>query len=153
MVKNYLTCAVLRQGGSANNSRDVKFAQKQLYLYIRSHGNQSIDIDGNFGPVTTSFVKEFQRRCGLGQDGVIGAETWKRLGPEVFHGMSYWNADASKKEVQRLLKITGKYTGEIDGQFGAGTVAAVKKYQQDWGLDVDGYWGKQCWGAVEQGCL
>lgn len=146
---NYLTYAVIRQGSTG---KDVKFAQKQLYLFMRSFG-YTLDIDGQFGAGTTTVTKAFQAKCGLGQDGVIGAETWKRLGPTLSYGYSYWNQDAAFREVQRLLKLSGRYTGDIDGLWGQGTVNAVRNFQQSYNLDVDGIWGKQCWGVIEQGWI
>jgi len=38
-----------------------------------------IKIDGQFGPVTESIVKEFQTRRGLTADGVIGPHSWAAL--------------------------------------------------------------------------
>ncbi|MCI8729385.1 MAG: spore cortex-lytic enzyme [Clostridia bacterium] len=46
------------------------------------------------------------------------------------------------KKVQEKLKSYGYYTGKIDGIYGSGTVSAVKKFQKDWGLTVDGIVGK-----------
>ena len=66
---------------------------------------------------------------------------------------SYWNKTLSIKEVQRLLKLSGRYTGNIDGIFGVGTENGIKNFQQSYGLTKDGIWGKQCWGIVEQGWI
>lgn len=38
-----------------------------------------INADGSFGPATLAAVKDFQRKCGLSQDGVVGEKTWKAL--------------------------------------------------------------------------
>ena len=40
------------------------------------------------------------------------------------------------------MKILGYYDGEIDGDYGKGTTAAVKAYQKAKGLDADGYAGE-----------
>lgn len=42
------------------------------------------------------------------------------------------------KELQQKLKELGFYRGSVDGDFGEGTEAAVKAFQQQYGLTVDG---------------
>ena len=54
------------------------------------------------------------------------------------------------KEVQRLLKLSGRCTGNIDGIFGTGTLNGIKSFQSAYGLTPDGIWGRQCWGIIEQ---
>jgi len=55
--------------------------------------------------------------------------------------------------VQRVLKLSGRYTGNIDGIFGIGTENGIKSFQKAYGLMQDGIWGRQCWGIVEQGYI
>lgn len=52
------------------------------------------------------------------------------------------------KEVQRRLKNWGYYTGNVDGVFGAGTRAAVIKFQKKNGLTADGVVGKSTYQAL-----
>ena len=52
------------------------------------------------------------------------------------------------KEVQRRLKNWGYYTGSVDGVFGAGTRAAVIKFQKKNGLTADGVVGKSTYRAL-----
>ncbi len=55
------------------------------------------------------------------------------------------------KEVERLqrkLKKLGYYLGKIDGDFGGGTESAVKRFQRDNGLKVDGIVGEETWDAL-----
>ena len=40
--------------------------------------------------------------------------------------------------MQQRLKDLGYYDGEVDGDFGGGTEEAVRLYQRQNGLDVDG---------------
>jgi hypothetical protein len=47
--------------------------------------------------------------------------------------------------IQRLLTSLGYSLGEIDGEFGNKTKAAVKKYQADNGLEADGVVGLMTW--------
>jgi len=46
------------------------------------------------------------------------------------------------KRLQNQLKTLGYYTGSVDGDFGAGTEAAVKAFQQRNGLTADGKAGR-----------
>ena len=54
------------------------------------------------------------------------------------------------KVLQTELRRLGYYTGNIDGDAGNQTVAAIKKAQTNWNkvyknVDVDGSFGPQCW--------
>lgn len=49
------------------------------------------------------------------------------------------------KEIQQILKDLGFYTGEVDGQFGSGTQAAVRSFQAQHGLGNDGVVGPLTW--------
>ena len=49
------------------------------------------------------------------------------------------------KKLQNELKWLGYYNGEKDGSYGPQTEAAVKRYQADAGLKVDGIVGKNTW--------
>jgi peptidoglycan hydrolase-like protein with peptidoglycan-binding domain len=47
------------------------------------------------------------------------------------------------EELQKRLQALGYYDGEIDGQFGSGTKAAVVDFQKNNGLDTDGLAGTE----------
>ena len=47
------------------------------------------------------------------------------------------------EELQKRLQASGYYDGEIDGQFGSGTKAAVVDFQKNNGLDTDGLAGTE----------
>ena len=47
------------------------------------------------------------------------------------------------KDLQQRLKALGFYTGSVDGDFGVGTENAVKAFQKQYGLTVDGKVGTQ----------
>lgn len=49
---------------------------------------------------------------------------------------------SQNKQVQQKLKELGYYTGAVDGIFGTQTVRAIKNFQRDYGLTVDGIVGK-----------
>lgn len=46
------------------------------------------------------------------------------------------------KEMQSRLKELGYYGGEVDGQFGSGTRAAVESFQRQHGIEADGVAGE-----------
>ena len=52
------------------------------------------------------------------------------------------------KTLQRLLNAMGYSCGNVDGDFGKNTDAAVRKFQKAYGLTVDGYCGKNTWGKL-----
>lgn len=46
----------------------------------RAFGSYSkLTVDGDFGPATENVMKEFQRRVGLGADGIVGPATYAKL--------------------------------------------------------------------------
>lgn len=57
---------------------------------------------------------------------------------------------AAVKALQALLICYGYSCGKygVDGDFGSGTLAAVRSYQADKGLTVDGIVGKATWGKL-----
>ncbi len=46
-------------------------------------------------------------------------------------------------ELQARLQWVGFYNGKIDGIFGYGTYWALRNFQEQWGLDVDGIMGQK----------
>ena len=52
------------------------------------------------------------------------------------------------KASQTKLNALGYNCGDVDGIFGDKTLAAVKAYQTDKALLVDGMVGSQTWGAL-----
>lgn len=56
----------------------------------------------------------------------------------------------SEKEVQLALKNAGYYDGAIDGKIGKKSVGAIKNFQKDFGLKVDGIIGRQTWNEMKK---
>ncbi|MGH9263292.1 MAG: peptidoglycan-binding domain-containing protein [Acidimicrobiales bacterium] len=66
------TPATLRKGATG---QPVKNAQALLI----AHGADLQGIDGKFGPRTEAAARAFQQSRGLGDDGIVGPETWGAL--------------------------------------------------------------------------
>ncbi|MGZ3499592.1 MAG: peptidoglycan-binding domain-containing protein [Vulcanimicrobiaceae bacterium] len=103
-------------------------------------------IDGVFGTQTENAVKSFQQGNSLLVDGIAGPMTWQALPadpdtPELVNGSTGTEVSA----VQQVLQNAGLYAGPIDGQFGPNTEAAVRAYQTQRGVTVDGVIGDQTW--------
>ncbi len=56
----------------------------------------------------------------------------------------------SEKEVQIALKNAGYYDGAIDGKLGRKSVNAIKEFQKDFNLKVDGIVGRQTWNEMKK---
>ena len=54
------------------------------------------------------------------------------------------------KSLQQSLKDLGLYTGSVDGNYGSGTVKAVKAFQKQQGLTQDGVAGTKTLAALEK---
>jgi peptidoglycan hydrolase-like protein with peptidoglycan-binding domain len=125
---------VLQQGRDGVN---VTALQYQL----RHHG-QDITADGLFGPVTRQAVMNFQSQKGLVVDGIVGAQTW----PALVQGLVLRNGsrgDAVRAAQQLLYEKFGYLDVVVDGLFGPVTEAAVRDYQLQYALTIDGLVGAQ----------
>ncbi|MFH8462538.1 peptidoglycan-binding protein [Streptomyces sp. NPDC017991] len=120
---------------------------------------QSLDVDGGFGPQTLAAVKAFQSASGLTADGAVGANTKAALYANIGGGggngapapINLNSASCPNEivqgqrsgcvtELQSLLNHHGADLA-VDGDFGALTDSAVRDFQAEKGLSVDGHAG------------
>ncbi len=59
-------------------------------------------------------------------------------------------ASLSNKQIQTALTKAGYYNGPVDGKIGANSRKAIRKFQTDHGLKVDGVPGAQTQGALSK---
>ncbi len=102
-------------------------------------------VDGIFGPKMFTAVKWYQSDRGLTADGIVGPKTWARLDPPTVKKGSKGDA------VRMLQQILTDFTydpGAVDGDFGSKTEKAVKEFQKDFSLVVDGIVGFKTWAML-----
>jgi len=116
----------------------------------------SLDVDGSFGPQTLAAVKAFQSASGLSADGEVGPNTKAALYSNIGGGGGSGapapvNLNSSScpneivqgqrsgcvTELQSLLNHHGADLA-VDGDFGPLTGSAVRDFQSEKGLSVDG---------------
>jgi peptidoglycan hydrolase-like protein with peptidoglycan-binding domain len=108
-------------------------------------------INGHFGASTETAVKDFQQSQSLAVDGIVGPQTWSKLPADPQTPLLSEGATGSA--VSALQTALKKYAaqnpaadpGPIDGAFGHRTKAAVRAYQEDRGVPVDGVVGDLTW--------
>ena len=138
------TPMLLKQGAAGDEVTKLQQRLKELQYY-------SGEVDGQYGPGTQEAVILFQTQHGLTADGIAGEDTRSRLyasSAQIFVPTPTPTAAAtllrkgdSGEEVKRMqqrLQELGFYSGSIDGDFGGGTEEAVRLFQRQHGLDVDG---------------
>ncbi|HEU5226676.1 MAG TPA: peptidoglycan-binding protein [Ktedonobacteraceae bacterium] len=137
--------ALIVTTSQGNTGSAVQALQRQL----NAHG-ASLTVDGNFGPATTTAVKNFQSSHNLSADGIAGPQTWNALvgvggaqtftWPDVGQGASGENVFS----IQLMLQAHGTSLS-IDGSFGSQTASTVKAFQSAHSLSADGVVGPQTW--------
>ena len=148
------TAMVLKRGMESNAVHELQQALLDLGYY-------SSTVDGQYGDGTAEAVKLFQAQHGLDADGLAGEATLTLLysgtaqtyvptpTPSATPSVIKKGEDSDRvRTIQERLKTLGYYTSEIDGQFGNGTEEAVRLFQRQNELDVDGVVGSMTLAAV-----
>ncbi len=138
----------LRAGASGS---DVRSLQKAL----RAAGIR-VKVDGQYGPGTVRAVKKFQRAAQLPATGVANRATMSALQSAQSGGASARSTGKKRvslgsriplkkgmrghdvRVLQDFLRKVGQTEVTIDGQFGRGTLRAVKVFEQQVTRAVDG---------------
>lgn len=133
----------------------------KLQNRLKELGYYEGDVDGAYGPGTQDAVIRFQTQHGLSADGIAGEGTRSALyssSAQIFQPTPTPTAAASLlkkgdngeavKQMQARLKELGYYNGSVDGDFGGGTEEAVRLFQRQNNLDVDGVAAKMTFAAL-----
>lgn len=104
-------------------------------------------VDGIFGEQTEKAVREFQLKNGLAVDGIVGPMTWVKItAPKLIVPFPGINKRGSRgANVVKVQQVVG---ATPDGIFGVKTEVAVKNYQNNKGLVVDGIVGPKTWAKM-----
>ncbi|SHM55469.1 peptidoglycan-binding protein [Gracilibacillus kekensis] len=130
-----ITEAALGDRILANGSSGSDVAELQDYLMTKGVFPYHTST-GYYGDITEEAVKDFQRKRNLKVDGIAGPQTNHAV--EVLRS---GNIGKQVIQIQNQLKKTGHYHSAVDGIYGSGTKEAVKSFQRQQGLSVDGVAG------------
>ncbi len=147
-----------RESGSLNPQNYVdSFTQKgktdnyikKIQQFVVNEGF-SIAIDGIAGPKTRAGLYKVlqnelnkQYNAGLKVDGIPGPKTNAKL-----VNVELAATGNITKVIQALLNIAGYYQGNLDGIFGQKTLAAIKEFQKNKNLTIDGIVGPNTWSEL-----
>jgi|SRR5580658_6963583 N-acetylmuramoyl-L-alanine amidase len=132
----------MREGHAGDAVLDL---QERLWSLDFTTGDDEL---GTYGVGTSHAVGRFQRARGLRGDGRCDRETWNalveagwKLGERLLYRRTPMVRGDDVAELQRQLSAVGFYTAAIDGIFDDNTGAAVRDFQRNVGLPVDGICG------------
>lgn len=141
--RNDLSVYPLLRQGSRNN-----FVYLLQFILNNSFG-YNLSVDGIFGNNTLSAVRDFQSNNGLTVDGLVGNNTWTYLlNLPPYPLLREGSRGSYVRFLQNLLQSKFIPTGNIDGIFGNQTLNAVRAFQQENNLTVDGIVGDNTWNAL-----
>ncbi|MBN2360412.1 MAG: peptidoglycan-binding protein [Deltaproteobacteria bacterium] len=127
--------------GPGSEGRHVANVQ----AHLKAAGYNPGVTDGKYDDRTEAMVKRFQKETGLEVTGRVDRETWHHLKQSYLYATG--TADpaqflgehsAAVKKTERALKAAGYDPGKIDGVFDERTEKAVKKFEKQHKLKVDG---------------
>ncbi len=140
---------VLRRGTRGEAVRDVQARLASLGYSVDPNEH------GEFGPSTEGAVRAFQQRRHLLVDGTIGEHTWDELveagyalGDRVLYlRVPYLRGD-DIRALQAGLNMLGFDAGKEDGILGERTDRALREFQKNVGLPLDGIVGRTTIDAI-----
>jgi peptidoglycan hydrolase-like protein with peptidoglycan-binding domain len=128
---------------------DKGTAVMELQELLRAHGF-TIRVDGDFGGLTETAVRLFQRQHRLRVDGIVDAKTWIALKTHIQAGtriLKLGHTGSDVYELQGLLRIHS-YSVPRNGVFNEATQEAVIAFQQRYHLRDDGIVNPTTWTAL-----
>lgn len=134
--------------------RGVEVTRIQNILIAEGYYNGP--VTGYYDLLTEEAIKAFQQDRGFSPTGIVGLDTLEALrnNPDAreYPGLlSRGDRGSAVVNVQSWLKVLGYYDGPATGYYGSLTEAAVKRFQSQENLAVDGLIGPNTWSnLIEQ---
>ena len=130
---------------------DVKVLQERLKIAGFYYGNST----GIFGPITQEAVKRFQKAYQLTVDGVVGKSTLAKLPAVTDENQTTTSRKSDNRDIlslgdrgeavrvlQEHLINAGFLQNPPNGYYGSNTVDAVKRFQKQQKLEINGLAGQ-----------
>ncbi len=155
-TSTYINRPILKRGSTGSAVEELQELLKKRVPILDCI--DYLEVNGIFCKTTEVAVKVFQFRVFLEDDGIVGLKTWQaldlgqRLNLPLLRCGSPGNDVARVQNVLKFSPIVqdymgfhGYYFGAIDGEFGLKTEQAVKVFQEEKELLVDGVIGTKTW--------
>ncbi|RZQ65007.1 N-acetylmuramoyl-L-alanine amidase [Amycolatopsis suaedae] len=134
---------VLRRGDVGPDVAEIRSMLTALDLLAPANGS------GSFDTAMEQAVRAFQQRRGLITDGIVGPSTYRALRGSTYHlgsrPLAYLISAPTHGDdvftLQERLTELGFDAGRPDGVFGPQTERALRAFQREYGLVVDGICG------------
>jgi peptidoglycan hydrolase-like protein with peptidoglycan-binding domain len=104
----------------------------ELQTDLATAGYYNGAIDGIYGPLTLAGVEQLQKDSGLPVTGLVDQATGLALEKKLA------KTSLQTAALQSLLKLTGYYTGPVDGKWTPALTDALKQFQTASGLEPTG---------------
>lgn len=139
-----------------DRGREVADLRRRLCQWQELESLPLLSPGWDFDEETAAVVRMFQRRRLLPADAVVGPETWNALveATRVMGDRMLWHSATVMRgddveDLQQRLNQLGFNAGPEDGLFGPLTGLAVKEFQSNVGLEVDGIVGDHTLRALQ----
>ncbi len=136
---------------------DFGDAVQDLHRRLKAAGFGEVGEANFFDEKTENAVKQFQADRSLVVDGICARQTWAalvdatfRLGDRMLYLRYPMTHGDDVADLQLKLGNLGFDAGWLDGIFGSETEEAVREFQQNQGLNVDGTVGRSTVSALER---
>lgn len=150
-VKSYQKFKGLTQDGIYGSKTDSALIKdiKNLQTLLNKQGNK-LSIDGIIGTATISAIKSFQKKKGLTQDGIAGANTIKALGGSSASSSSSssslinWNSVKYFKKSEFKCQCGGKYCNGYPADISPKLIDILEKLRTYFGKPITITSGLRC---------